>query len=103
MKKIIHHLRKQPEHYRRHVLHVVVFAATVILVFIWIYTLGLNFTNENTQVKLSKDLEPISVIKDNIVNGYTNFTQPSGSGGGNTTQTQNQNSTQNLQTQENNL
>lgn len=66
MKKIIHHLRKQPEEIRRHILHIVTIAAGIILIILWIYSLGNNLASQNTQVKMKQDLKPFSVLKDNL-------------------------------------
>ncbi len=67
MRKIIHHLRKQPEEVRRHILHILIFAVAVIMVLLWIFSLGKSFADPDTQVKLKQDLQPFSVLKDSIV------------------------------------
>jgi len=67
MKKIIHHLRRQPEETRRHVLHVLIIIAAVILLLFWVYSLGTNLGSPDTQEKIGEDLQPFSVLKDNIV------------------------------------
>jgi uncharacterized membrane protein YvbJ len=77
MQKIIHHIRKQPEHVRRQILHITTFAAAIVLIFLWIFSLGKTFTNSETQTKIGQDLKPISAIKDNLVNGYNDLSQPS--------------------------
>jgi hypothetical protein len=91
MKNVIHHIRKQPEDIRRHILHVLTGVFAVILALIWIYTLGSNLTNTNTQVKIGQDLKPFSAIKDNMEGGFNSITQPdsnaSSSGNLNTTDT----------------
>lgn len=66
MKKIIHHLRNRSEKDRRHVLHVFVFCAGVILIMLWIYSLGRNLTSPDTKAEISRDLEPFSTLKDSI-------------------------------------
>jgi hypothetical protein len=76
MKKIIHHLRKQPEHVRTHVLHVSTLAAAFILVVLWVYSFGQNLTGPETTTQLKKDLQPLSVLKDNLVGGYQSLSQP---------------------------
>lgn len=65
MKKIILNLRKQPEVVRRHILHISIFVAGIFLLTIWVYSLGENFSNANTQ-KIKEDLKPLSVLKDNV-------------------------------------
>lgn len=66
MKKIIRHIRKQPEEVRRHILHLLTLVFAVILIALWVYSLGSNLTNEDTQAKIEQDLRPFSVLKDNI-------------------------------------
>ncbi len=70
MKKIINNLRQKPEKVRRHILHVAMIVLGVILFFIWVFTLGTNLTDQDTQVKIKNDLEPLSALKDNLINGY---------------------------------
>jgi len=70
MRKIIHHLRKQPEEVRRHVLHILIFAVAIIMVLLWVFSLGKSLADPDTQVKIKQDLQPFSVLKDNIVDGY---------------------------------
>ena len=70
MKKIIHHLRKQPEEVRRHILHIVMFVLIIILILLWVVSLGNNLSDSDTQVRMKQDLEPFSTLKDNIVDSY---------------------------------
>jgi len=78
----MHHIgkvRSQPEHVRRHILHVSVLICAGILFLLWIYTLGTNFSNPETQAGVSKDLQPFSNLKNSMVNGSSdNGNQPSG-------------------------
>lgn len=74
MKKIIHHLRKQPEEVRRHVLHIAIFAVAIVMVLLWVFSLGKSLADPDTQVKIKQDLQPFSVLKDNIVDGYKSTT-----------------------------
>jgi len=73
MRKIIYHIRKQPEEVRRHILHILITTFAVFLVFLWIYSLGTNLTSSDTQVKINQNLKPFSVLKDNLVGGYINI------------------------------
>lgn len=75
MKKIIHHIRKQPEEVRRHILHILTIVAGIILFFLWVYSLGTNLNNPDTQVKLNNDLKPFSALKDNLVGGYQTISE----------------------------
>lgn len=70
MKKIIHNLRRQPEEVRRHVLHISIFIVAIIMIGLWILSLGKSFTNPDTKIKIEQDLKPFSALKDNIVDGY---------------------------------
>lgn len=76
MKKIIHHIRKQPEHIKRHILHVVILVCAVILFMLWIYSLGTTLTNADMQAKTMQDLKPFSMLKDNIREQYNNIKDP---------------------------
>jgi len=71
--KIIHHihrLRKQPEEDRRHLLHICIVVIGIIMVLLWTYSLGRSVTNPDTKIKMKQDLQPFSVLKDNLVGGY---------------------------------
>ncbi|MFA5936889.1 MAG: hypothetical protein WC822_03355 [Candidatus Paceibacterota bacterium] len=70
MKKIIHKLRQQPEETRRHILHIITFFFAVIMIMLWIVSLGKNLSSEDTKIKMKQDLQPFSVLKDNLVDGY---------------------------------
>ncbi len=67
MKKIIHHLRKQPEEVRRHILHILIFAVAVIMVLLWVFSLGKSLADPDTQVKMKQDLQPFNTLKDNLI------------------------------------
>ena len=72
-KKIIHHihkLRKQPEENRRHILHILIVIIGIIMVVLWTYSLGRSISNPDTKIKMKQDLQPFSVLKDNLVGGY---------------------------------
>jgi hypothetical protein len=75
MKKMIHHIRRQPEEERRHLLHLLIILAGIILFFLWIYSLGTNFTPA-AQAKIKNDLKPFSALKDNLIGGYKSISQP---------------------------
>ncbi len=66
MKKIIHKIRQQPEEVRRHILHLLTIVIAIILLALWVYSLGTNLNNPDTQTKLKQDIKPFSVLKDNI-------------------------------------
>ena len=76
MRKIIHNLRRQPEEVRRHILHLFILIVTIIMVTLWIFSLGKSLANPDTQTKIKQDLSPFSVLKDNIVDGYKSTIDP---------------------------
>jgi hypothetical protein len=73
MRKIIHHLRRQPEEIKRHILHVTTLVFGVVLVLLWIYSLGTTLTSDETQAKINQDLQPLSALKANLVGGYNSM------------------------------
>ncbi len=70
MRKLIHHLRRQPEEVRRHVLHIVIFVVAIIMITLWIFSLGKSLADPDTKLKMKQDLKPFSVLKDGIIDGY---------------------------------
>lgn len=74
MRKIIHNLRKQPEEVRTHVLHVSTMVAGSILVLLWVYSLGAGFSDAPQQAK-SGEYDPFSVLRANVLDGYTNLSE----------------------------
>ena len=76
MRKIIHNLRRQPEEVRRHILHLFILIVIIIMVTLWIFSLGKNLANPDIQVKIKQDLKPFSILKDNIVDGYKSTIDP---------------------------
>lgn len=76
MKKIIYHIRKQPEVVKMRILHLSTFIAGFILIVLWFYSLSTNLTSPDTQSKMSQDLKPLSALKGNIVDGYNSIIEP---------------------------
>ncbi len=68
MRRIIHHLRRQPEELRRQILYIFVFLAGIILVSLWVWSLGSssNETEIETGTDRAANPNPFSVIKDNL-------------------------------------
>ena len=66
MKKMIHNLRKQPEHARRHLLHLLTIIGAIILIILWGYSLSRTWSSPDTKVKIQQDLKPFSMLKDSI-------------------------------------
>jgi predicted anti-sigma-YlaC factor YlaD len=77
MKKLIHHIRRQPEETRRHLLHIVTIIMAVVLLFLWVYSLGTRLARPQVaEVEKVSELEPFSAIKDNMLSGYENILKP---------------------------
>lgn len=68
MKKILHHIRKQPEETRKHILHLLTIIFGIILLSLWVYSLGSNLSNEDTQNRIKQDIKPFSILKDTLPN-----------------------------------
>ncbi|MBU0611825.1 hypothetical protein KKA39_03275 [Patescibacteria group bacterium] len=75
MRKLIHKLRQKPEEERRHLLHIFTAVAAIIMIILWIYSLGRSLASPETKEKVRQDLKPFSVLKDNIVGGYKSITE----------------------------
>lgn len=68
MRKIIHKLRQKPEKERRHILHICIFLAAILMIFLWIFSLNKNLTNSEIKIKAKKDLQPFTILRDDLVN-----------------------------------
>ncbi len=77
MHKIIHHLRRLPERQKRNILHISTLIFAVLLLMIWVYGLGQNFSDTDTQIKMKESLKPFNSLKENIVGGYNSLSTPS--------------------------
>ncbi len=66
MKQIIHKMRSQPEEIKRHILHVCVVVAGVLLLSIWVHSLGSSFNSSVAQEDIKKNIQPLSVLKNNL-------------------------------------
>jgi len=75
MRKIIHKLRQKPEEERRHILHILIIIAAIVMIILWSYSLGKSFTSPETKIKVKQDLKPFSVLKDNLVDGYKSVSE----------------------------
>jgi hypothetical protein len=75
MRKFINNLRDKPESVRRHILHVTVAVFAVILISLWVFSLGTTFSSTTT-AGVSEDLKPFSALKANIIGGYNSITGP---------------------------
>lgn len=73
MRKTIYKLRTQPEHVRKQILYITTFAGGLIMVLLWIVSLGHTFKDTDTKASIKNDLEPLKVLKDNISDGYNSI------------------------------
>jgi hypothetical protein len=81
MQKIIHHihnLRQKPEHVRRRILHVSTAAFGVLLVLLWIYSLGARLGDDAEQAKKQeeKSFEAFTTLKSSFIDGYYSLSAP---------------------------
>ena len=72
MKKIIHNLRNRPEEQRRHILHIIVFIFAIILITLWIYSLGTSVASKENKKQMKSDLQPFNLLKNSITNTTNN-------------------------------
>ena len=75
MKRIIHKLRSHSEENRRHILHIFIVIISIIMILLWIYSLGRSISNPDTKIKIKQDLQPFSTLKDNLVDGYKSVSE----------------------------
>ena len=75
IRNFIHRLRNRSEEERRHLLHIFTFVFAIIIVVLWIFSLSKSLTTEETKIKVKNDLEPFSILKDNLVESYESATQ----------------------------
>ena len=72
VKRIVHKLRSKPEEEKRHLVRIFTFIGAINLIILWSWSLGTNFSDPDTKVKMKQDLKPFSVLKDNMVGNYNN-------------------------------
>lgn len=66
IKKIVHHLRSQPEEERRHILHIFTFIGAIFMIVLWTFTLGQTLAIEDTKTKIKEDVKPLSNFTNNL-------------------------------------
>ena len=76
MRRVIHHIRRQPEKLKMHILHFLTVVFGIFLLVLWVYSLGRNVANPETQNNFKNNLKPFSALKDNLVGGYNSISQP---------------------------
>lgn len=77
MKKVkdaIHNLRKQPDEVKRHILHAATLVFGIILVSLWVYSLGVR-AEDKDEARDEATLKPLSVLKDNLVGGIESMSE----------------------------
>jgi hypothetical protein len=75
MKRIIYNLRNQSEEVRRHVLHLLTFVMAIMLLFIWLYSLGSSLSSPKKQAKTSNEAKPFSALQGNLIGGYESIVE----------------------------
>jgi hypothetical protein len=75
MRKTIHRLRQKPEEERRHILHISIVIAAIIMIALWVFSLGKSLTAPETKQKVKQDLQPFSVLKNNLSDGYKSVSE----------------------------
>src|SRR3989344_2827248 len=67
MKKLIHHLKRQPEEHRRGILHILTIIFAFVLFILWTWSFGTSLAGSETGTKLKEDLPVEEPQKDRIV------------------------------------
>jgi hypothetical protein len=75
MRKTIHKLRQKPEEERRHILHISIIVIAIVMVLLWAFSLGRHLTRPEIKVKTKQDMQPFSVLKDNLTEGYKSVSE----------------------------
>jgi len=75
MRKTIHRLRQKPEEERRHILHISIVIAAIVMIVLWVFSLGKSLTAPEIKEKTKQDLQPFSVLKDNLSEGYKSVSE----------------------------
>jgi hypothetical protein len=78
MRKVIHHLRKQPHEVRRGILHILMIVSAIILFTFWVKSFGNevgSISTKDFEGSIKEELKPFSVLKDNVLDGYKNITE----------------------------
>ncbi len=70
IRKIVRHLRNKPEEERRHILFLFMVFVIVFMIILWVFSLGQTLNDPEAKVKIKKDLQPFSVLKSNLVDGF---------------------------------
>ncbi|MBP9715361.1 MAG: hypothetical protein KBD52_02635 [Candidatus Pacebacteria bacterium] len=74
IRKVVRHLRSKSEEERRHILNLFMFFIIVFMFVLWIFSLGQTLSDPEAKVKIKKDLQPFSILKSNLVDGFNSTT-----------------------------
>ena len=50
--------------------------AGIVLISLWVYSLGANLSSPDTEAKITNDLKPFSALKANLIGGYKSISEP---------------------------
>lgn len=75
MRKTIHRLRQKPEEERRHILHISIIIIAIVMILLWAFSLGKNLSKPEVKTKVKQDMQPFSVLKDNLSDGYKSVSE----------------------------
>lgn len=75
MRKVIHRLRQKPEEERRHILHISIIIIAIIMIALWAFSLGKSLSTPEIKQKVKQDLQPFSVLKSNLTEGYKSVSE----------------------------
>ena len=75
MRKVIHRLRQKPEEERRHILHISIVVIGFIMVVLWVFSLGRSLSTPEVKQKAKQDLQPFTVLKNNLTEGYKSVSE----------------------------
>jgi len=75
IRKQIHKLRQQPVEVRKQIAFISTLACAIILFLLWAYGLGQTIFAKTSDKSTEKDLQPFTVLKDNLVDGYKSVSQ----------------------------
>ncbi|HWA32354.1 MAG TPA: hypothetical protein VG694_02805 [Candidatus Paceibacterota bacterium] len=74
MKKIIHHIRKQPEHIRVKILYILTGISLLLLFVAWAHSFGVNVQQTaKSEKQLGENISPFAVLKDSAVSGFNSL------------------------------
>jgi hypothetical protein len=76
MRRVIRHLRRQPERIKIQILYFLTIASGIVLLFVWASRFGISTSQPSTRTGVEGSLQPLSVLKDNAIEGARNLEAP---------------------------